>query len=539
MKRSRSRTVVVALLAAAVLAGTAAGPIAASADDGTAPDSAVVAERWKDARCGGASRTPVRDREPITASVPPTAPFTVGRMSANQWRRPASSDPTWQMRFYSLEWMKPLAKRAFDDRQRVALAQLVSQVESFYRLNPDVGSSRLGWDEGTSLRRLSTLSCLYVLTGDPRLEKRMSAETAVLFGPRYYGPPRHPVHNHGLMANLNIKIAGEVVGRSDWVNRAGARMRAESGMAFTRAGTSKEQSAWYHVVNMTMWKDAAQRMLAVDPTDAAAHQLMAKMGQAEGVARWLTEPDGDLVQIGDTGRGPGVKPAGTETAKAFRDDEAGLLVGRWSWRDPATTYYTVRYGPGRFAHGHPDKGAVTWSTAGTRVLVGPGYYSYDWKDPFASYARLPHSHNIAWPTRGRYEAGRTATLRGAGSSAGMHSWNVTDRVHGIAHTRHLRVDDPARTLVVTDTYPARTALRQSWHLDPAWKLVTARGRTLTLTHPDGRTLRITTTGTIVSRVRGATRPVAGWNYPAPGSRVPGWEITLGGSRAMTTTFVVR
>ncbi|GAB49364.1 heparinase II/III domain-containing protein [Mobilicoccus pelagius] len=513
-----------------------AGPAAA---ERTVPDSARVEARWAAARCGGASTTPVLDSRRTTVTLPPARPYVVGSIPWSRWQRPDSSDPTWQMRFYSLEWMKPIAKRAHDDGQRQVLRRLVSQVESFYRANPDKGRSTLGWDEGTSLRRLGTLSCVSVLTGDPRLEKRMAGEVGLLFGPRYYGPPRHPVHNHGLMANMNIKVAGEVVGRRDWVRAADQRMRRESALAFTKAGTSHEQSAWYHLVNTTMWRAVGERMKDANPKDATAREILARTAKADVVGRWLTEPDGDLVQIGDTARGPGMAPRGTERPGVFRDDQAGLLVGRWSWKDPSTTYYTVRYGPPRFAHGHPDKGAVTWSTAGARVLVGPGYYSYEWKDPFASYARTAQAHNVARPVRGKENVRAAATLRHERARNGVHAWNVDDRVHGVAHRRGVRVDDKARTLTVTDGYPRGVALQQSWHLDPSWSLVGRTGNTLTFRDRAGRTLRMTTTGRVVSADRGRTRPVAGWNYPATGRRVPAWEVTTGGTGTVRTTFTIR
>jgi hypothetical protein len=64
---------------------------------------------------------------------------------------------------------------------------------TFHRQNPDPGDSLYGWDEGTALRRLDVLSCLYALTRSSTLVAGMKADVAVLLGPRYYGPPHHPV----------------------------------------------------------------------------------------------------------------------------------------------------------------------------------------------------------------------------------------------------------------------------------------------------------------------------------------------------------
>ncbi|WP_313022840.1 heparinase II/III family protein [Mobilicoccus sp.] len=525
--------------AAALVLPLAAPAVSSVAADRTTPQRSVAQRQWADARCGAPASEPVRNGKPMTVRVPPTRPFTVGRIPASAWSRPASSDPTWQLSFYGLDWMKPLAKRAFDDRQDAQLAALVAQADKFYVQHPDRGSNALGWDEGTSLRRLHVLTCLSIVTGDPRLTSRMATEVRLLFGPRYYGPPNHPVHNHGLMANVNIRAAGEIVGREDWVRAAEARMRREAGMAFTKAGTSYEQSAWYHLVNTMMWRSAGERMAKGASADPAVRAILAQTERSMAVGRWLTEPDGDLVQIGDTPRNPGWKPVGRERPGVFRDNEAGIAVGRWSWTDPKTTYYTVRYGPARFAHGHPDKGGVTWSARGTRVLVGPGYYGYDWRNSYAAYARQAHSHNVAWPTRGRANPRATAAVRSASTKGRTHTWRVLDREHGVAHTRDVRVDHPSATLTVSDTYPRRTALRQSWHLDPGWRLVTRRPRNLVFRDHAGRTLRLVTDGAVVDISRGRTRPVAGWNYPSAGSRIPAYEITTGGTGTVRTTFTVR
>ena len=114
------------------------------------------------------------------------------------------------------------------------------------------------------------------------------------------------------------------------------------------------------------------------------------------VSGWLTEPDGKIVLIGDADEQAGVTRPGA-SARSFRDDEAGLGVGRWSWNDTATTYYTVRYGPPMRAHGQEDRDGVTWTPHGVRVLVNPGRYTYDPASRFIAYQDGPSSHNVAVP----------------------------------------------------------------------------------------------------------------------------------------------
>ncbi|GAB96056.1 hypothetical protein KILIM_031_00280 [Kineosphaera limosa NBRC 100340] len=491
--------------------------------------------------CAAMAEQPVVDGRPILAQLPPAAAFRVGGINKQFWQNPPVKDPTWRLYFWSLRWVGPLVRRAQADDQKVSVEALLQQVARFYVDNPDTGKSTLGWDEGGSLRRLETLNCLYRMTGDSRLPALMAKEVNVQFGPRYYGPPYHAVHNHGLMANLRVVDAGTLVDRPDWVQRASARLRSESGLAFTSRGTSYEQSSQYQAINATLWNDAARTLEAVHPGDPAIAPIRAAVARAYHVAEWLTEPDGKIVQIGDATKAPGRVATG-RTETAFRDDAGGLIVGRWSWKDPNTSYYTVRYGPRLRAHGHHDKTSVTWSTAGARVLVGSGYFSYERTNPFAAYQRSPESANVAIPVGRQLDVRQSARLHSATLRSTRHRYMLTDRVYGVNHSRSVDVDHPSKTLIVADAFPAGQAGHQIWNLDPAWQLVSARGgaKIAIFRHPDGRSLRIDTTGALASAVRGSTRPVAGWNYPGPQQRVAAWQVKVrwnGGT--VRTTFTVR
>ncbi len=491
--------------------------------------------------CTASSPTPVPDGALISVILPPARAFTIGALGQAFWSAPYHGDPTWQLNLYSLRWIAPLVRRALEDRQVATTNVLLDEVVAFYRDNPDTGRAVKGWDEGSSLRRLETLNCLYAMTQDDRLVSPIETEVAVQFSPRYYGPPRYEVHNHGLMANLRVVEAGQLLERPAWATAARARIRSEAAMAFTKRGTSWEQSTGYQSINRDLWAIAANTLHSMDPTDSTVGAIRATVARATDVTERVTEPDGRVVQIGDSAATSGSPaPHRTDTG-AFRDDEAGLIVGRWSWKDPSTTYYSLRYGPPRRAHGHPDQGQVTWSTAGSRVLVGSGYHSYDWSNPLARYARLPESANVAIPSGGKLRA-RPMTLKSSKVRAGLHAWVVTDSVDGRTHSRGVTVDHRARRLIVRDAFGGRGAADQVWHLDPQWSLVSApkNAKKLVFRRADGRRLEITTNGSLASALRGSTRPVAGWNFPAPGQRVPNWELRIRWPKGtVTTTFTVR
>jgi Heparinase II/III N-terminus len=76
-------------------------------------------------------------------------------------------------------------------------------------------------------------------------------------GPRYYGPPYRPVHNHGLMANVRVLRAGVLRNVASWRTKAMDRMSAEAPLAWSSRGVSWEQSSIYHKVNIDLWDGAA------------------------------------------------------------------------------------------------------------------------------------------------------------------------------------------------------------------------------------------------------------------------------------------
>ena len=540
------RTTVAALATVTVLTGTGLVSTSSSA----APQSAhipassfTLPAATSVPRCAPPSMLPVRNGQPMVVSLPPAKPFTVGSLSGRTWRTPPVEDPSWRLNFYSFRWATPYLQRAVNDGQNEAAGRIVNEILRFYEEYPDPNQNVPGWDEGNSLRRLETLTCVYQLTQDKRIAQVMQREANVLFGWRYYGPPRHPVHNHGLMANDRLVRAGALIGRQDWVDKASARMRSEAHLAFTDKGTSTEQSSEYQRTNAQMWKNAANTLASLSPkgeNDPAVRDLRATVKKAENVTQWVTEPDGNFVQIGDSRNVKGAPAPTRKDPGVFRDDQAGLAVGRWSWGDPNTSYYTLRYGPARFAHGHLDKGAVTWSTAGSRVLVGSGYYGYNWKDRYAFWARQPQSSNVAVPT-GELPNNTSMNVTSHTQRASRHNWTVRGNMYKRAYTRSLDVNSPGRALTVTDNFAGRGSADQYWHLDPSWQVVSAprNSKVATFRNEKGQTLTVRSTAPL-GLSKGRTNPVSGWNFPSNNKRVQAWEIKVRwNSGTLRTSFTVK
>jgi len=518
------------------------GPSAAEASTPrTAPGSPersqvrTAPETGPEGRCAGPGAGVARDDRPIVVEPVPGLRATVGDVHPGWWTSPPVEGAQGLLAFYSLAWLLPAAQGAADDGQAQAMARVVDQAVAFHRDHPDRGRNGEGWDEGTAMRRLQTLNCLYELSRSPRLASAIAVNVAVQFGARYYGPPRHGVHNHGTLANLAVLRAGVLLDRPAWRRAAVTRLASEAPSAWTAAGTTKEQSTTYHAINVRLWEHAADAVAAASAAPAPARAMRRLTADARAVLEWMTEPDGHTVVIGDSQAEPGPRRA-AGTARAFRDDDAGLAVGRWSWRDPSTTYYTLRYGPPRWGHGQQDRGGVTWSTLGARVLVNPGRFSYD-ISPLQAYQAGPRSHNVAIPDGATLDLRAHVGVSGSRLEEARHDWGMADRLYGVPHNRHVAVDDAAHTLTVSDRYASSTRFSQMWHLDPRWTLAHGAPDGTALTFRSGpRTLTVTTTGRFAPVVTGSDQPVGGWNFPAPGRRTPNAEIRVTATGTATTTF---
>ena len=501
------------------------------------PKAGLVEDSTATAGCGSAAANPVPDGAAIYVKIPPAHSFVVGTIPAAYWRNPPVKDPAWRLQFEGLTWARPIGRRAAMDDQQEALRRVVNQVAAFHKQNPDPKTNSYGWDEGTALRRLETENCLWALTGNETLRRGMVADANVLLSKRYYGPPYAPVHNHGLMANLQLLKAGQHLGYASWRSTAINRMVKEAPQAFSRGGVSWEQSSMYQTVNANLWDKAAVALTDAKQTSAAAS--VAKTVRAARIAyQWMTEPDGKIVQIGDSDEYPGGFGSLT-TPRSFRDSQTGWIIGRWSWTDPKTVYYTVRTGPARRGHGQHDRGGgVTFTAKGVRVLVGPGRYSYDLKDNYNAYQLSPQSHNVALPDGKRVtNAGGTYsafTIQGP-----AHAWTLKDKMFGIDHTRTVNVIRDSATMKISDSFPSSSLWRQYWHLDPQWQRVSYTSTKLVFSHPSGRRLTITTTGRLSSITKGVTRPPAGWHFPTYGTRLQANEISIRSyGRSSVTTFQV-
>ena len=116
---------------------------------------------------------------------------------------------------------------------------------------------------------------------------------------RYGGPPRRPVSNAGIMANLTLIDAGAALNRRDLVNTALRRLASDQPAVFSRAGWSFEGSTHYQSVNIRMWEEA-EEVLRRRGRTAAADRIARDLVQARVAAAVVIGPTGLPALIGNT-----------------------------------------------------------------------------------------------------------------------------------------------------------------------------------------------------------------------------------------------
>ncbi len=484
---------------------------------------------------------------PITASGSGTGtrvtitgfpyPFTLGAIPTRWWVTPPVNSVVFSLYYGGLMWVPPVATAAAARGDTATVSALVSAVATLLAANPDPGRAVHGWDEGTNLRRQQALNCLWrVSGGDTRLLPAIEATSRANLDPnRYYGPPKRAVHNHGLMANLALLDAGSLHHNAQWTGTALARTVRDSAGAWTRGGIAHEQSGAYGIFNLSLWSMAADAIAAYPGTEATVARIRADLTRARASYAHLTTPAGAVVPYGDGNPVRGI--TAPQPAGAFRDDVAGVAAGRWSWADPATTYYLLRYGTSRRMHGHQDRGALVWTTLGVPVLVDVQTYGNDVNLPDAAWCRTPTAHNTQVPRGRALDLNAPVALTRATRSGSAHAYTLADRLYGQNHVRTWVIDNARHAVRLTDTTPS--AATTLLHLDPGWRLSSvARDRTSVILVNGPRRLRVAGTGTFTV-LRGSRRPIAGWVYPAAGTRVAAVQLVIATppGRSVTTLTV--
>lgn len=472
--------------------------------------------------------------------------ITVDLANLNLFQTPFDSDSSRKMWYRSMLWLAVAAVDA-GERGDTATADTYAQhMITAAQKYPDPGSATpfnlawslvLGWDAGTVIRRSQALLCLSSYTGvEPvRALLRMHAD-ALVDSERYGGPPKRRVSNAGAFANLTLLEISKALNEPEYRRIAVERLLNDNAAAFDAAGWSNEAAAHYQSVNIRLWRDV-QTELRARGNNAEADAMEPRLAQATRLAAQLIGPAGQLATIGNTRPDDAVlRPGSAGLPLQVVNAAGGLAIGRWSFSDVKTTWYTLQNRLVKGAHGHEDNLSLTWATDGLQILADPGQHDYDRvTNPITIWSMSPEAHNRSVPNTVSKDRAKVRSLkvvrRGSVDDASMFSSDL-----GSIQARRVLIDNKRQSIEVGDV--ASMGQTQYWHLGQGWQEKSSSTTEVVLRHTKGKELHVSSPDGALSVVPASLNPIAGLLVTGFEVAVPSIELRVKGGSGLTTVMTL-
>lgn len=405
------------------------------------------------------------DRSRIDSGVITLADWTVNFRAVN-WQVDHPQVELLTRAFHSAAWMIPERR----DDMPEAIALFAEQA----RANPDPGATMTarqlrerGWVEGHTTWRLKTALCLYrVATPEQRDDLLPAIDQLIaanLDPRRYYGPPRNPAHNHGLMADRELLNAARYLQRPELAALAVDRLELQKDQMYDSCGLNFEQASSYQFLHASLWQQLLRRI--DDPRFAG--RIAKTVDTITNAAHGLAFPDGTVPAIGD-----GVTRRVDDLSMVRNPLRMLCPETGWSSRRAAnggvTQQLITRFGPATRFHGHSDKGSFVWwvghGSEGVSVVADRGTPPKTRRAQLAQ-ARSAQSHSI-FDWRGVSDQQTTATTT---RNRGRETVTITTPRRD--WTRNITFTPGRMTLRVSDQVSAVNAgsARSFLPLDPQWR----------------------------------------------------------------------
>lgn len=445
------------------------------------------------------------------------------------WHEDPFADRNWCFQYHMLRWLEPLRKAAaagHDD----AYAMWLRWVQSWVDANLEERSaSSWAWTDMSDGLRTQFLCFAAPLVAErspellDRFEHAIRVHVAHLQDERNIGKANHAMHQHE-----SLFVAGRVLGEEPLWQLALRRMSALLHEQYDEEGINAEGALAYHFNNFLWWERTLKRvdLEGVDRPAGAERHLHAPEALAHG-----TRPDGTLVSIGDTDTQSPASIERPETdwvssngaqgappAELVKVYSAGYVFGRSGWGCAQRPYaqhsfYSVRFGPSKRVHGHPDGTSVTYSASGVNWLLDPGKYSYT-SSPERLYMTSRAAHNVLSVQGRRARTDVDVRLVRQNITAEFHDVLLEDPTFVRAPiTRRVIWCADGEFLVVVDQVDAGgRAVRatQRWLLGPEVH-ADVDGATVRLDQgPQRAAICVLGANVQIGTVRGRTDPFEGW-----------------------------
>ena len=469
------------------------------------------------------------------------------------WAQNPFRDPTWGVDFQDGEWIEALVEAylaggpnaaAYRDRAKALLTGWLRQVPAVNQ-QPD------------------TLICSAEAFGGQawihdRIPGLLDYEAAHWQG----------AFNHGLKQDLQLLTAGCAYPAQDFGGQAAkwrdiARQQMISsfepnryGPALDAQGVTNEQSTGYANFDLGLWETAEQDLSACGLS--LPGWITARIAQMPAFLAMATQPDGKLVQIGDTYVvGPRGRPgtplqyaatrgaAGRPPAQRVAVYQAGYVFGRSGWSPFGDqSFYSLRFGPGTQIHGHADHMGLTYYARGRNLIVNAGHYGYA-NTRYRAYLLSPEAASDLVMPGVRFNSAAPTRLVAQATGADGQFFEFSDTAFGgRPRERSVYVNQDPDLVLVFDRASGAGTYQQLWHLDPgltvttvtrSYAVATAPGTQLEIRQIPLPGQQIPASSTRV--VRGQVNPDQGWVSHTQRQMTPAPVVTMtrtGSSAAILT-----
>lgn len=373
------------------------------------------------------------------------------------WRMDPYGNRSWALNLHTLRWLGRLVAEFERTGDGTCLTRAAELADDWIRSNPrGADVSEWAWAEHAIALRAPVLVCLSAHLHNPRLLDSLVEHGKLLADSALY----RPGHNHGLDQDIALLVVAARLGRARWRRLAVRRMVASAELAIDEQGVLHEQAPRY---GLYVHRRLGVAIRAIEESGTRVPPLLVRRRKAlEEYVAHATQPDGLLVPIGDSPADvrPPAFEHGPQTVRVF---DGGYIFGRTAWGERRSTYYSIRFGPGRRLHGHEDHLGVTYYAQGRPILVETGFHSYE-RTPYVAWTRMPDAHNVPIVVGARFRPGTASRL----VSAEGERFTLTDDAYGVSRTRKITVTD---AMAVTDEVPAGHTMYSVWHFAPSLQLI--------------------------------------------------------------------
>ncbi|MBV9451296.1 MAG: heparinase II/III family protein [Streptosporangiaceae bacterium] len=457
----------------------------------------------------------------LTISPFPAVTVDPGRDGDINWTQNPFHHPTWQQDFQSGGWIEMLISGylAGGPGARAYLARAEAIIRSWLAGVPVSG------------RDPQTMICLSEgFPGQAWIADQIDASVNYLAA-HWQGP-----WNHGLVQDLKLMrigcayppgaFGGDAL---KWRQTADSQILSSFqpnrlGPSIDPQGVVNEQATGYERFVYDLWQGGVPELAGCGyPLPPGIAARIAKMPAFLAEA---TQPDGNLVQIGDTYVEP--PPAlRAQRLPLVAVYDAGYVFGRSAW-GPGGTFYSLRFGPGRQVHGHDDHMGLTYYSRGRNLIVNAGHTGYE-VSAYRNYLRSPEAASTFISPDAGFRGAAATVLTTSEIGPASQFYELSDDASGGPRSRSVYVHQGPGFMLVLDRGSGQENYQQLWHLDPGLTVTSVTASSATATAPataatatspaiPATALRITRVplpGQVIGAgsttvVTGQTNPYQGW-----------------------------